>query len=89
MQDNNWVVQVISPCDLTPGVDSVGEIEDAAAYVYRLEGDDISVGGFSTQCLNTTKNSIVVVISNLPTGDLTYLDADYVFRLTNTGNKQK
>ena len=27
-------------------------------------------------------------ISNLPTGDLTTLDADYTFRLTNTGNKR-
>jgi hypothetical protein len=30
-----------------------------------------------------------VVISNLPSGDLEYLDANYTFRLTNTGNKQK
>jgi hypothetical protein len=89
-QNNNWVLQLISPCDLTPGVSSTGERHDnQGTYVYRLEGDNIKVDGFSTGCLNTTKDSIVAVISNLPTGDLTYLDADYLFRLTNTGNKQK
>lgn len=89
-QNNNWVLQLVSPCDLTPGVSSAGETHDnLGTYVYRLEGDNISGGGFSTQCLNSTKDSIVAVISNLPTGDLTFLDADYLFRLTNTGNKQK
>jgi hypothetical protein len=29
---------------------------------------------------------MVAVISNLPTGDLQYLDADYEFRVTNTAN---
>ena len=38
--------------------------------------------------MNSTKASVVVAISNLPTGDLTYLDADYVFRVTNTSNKK-
>ena len=28
------------------------------------------------------------MISNLPTGDLTYLDADYTFRLTNTEQQE-
>jgi hypothetical protein len=32
--------------------------------------------------------SVLVVISNLPTGDLPYLDADHTFRLTNTSNKK-
>lgn len=32
------------------------------------------------------QGSSAVVISNLPTGDLTLLDANYVFRLSNTGN---
>jgi hypothetical protein len=35
------------------------------------------------------KDRFLVVISNLPTGDIQYLDADYTFTLTNTGNKQK
>ena len=38
--------------------------------------------------MNSTKASVLVVISNLPTGDLTTLDADYVLRVTNTSNKK-
>lgn len=89
-QDNHWVVQIVAPCDLTPGGNTAGEILDAAGFIYRFEDEsDINVGGFSTRCMNATKDHIAVVISNLPSGDLTVLDADYVFRLTNTGNKQK
>ncbi|MEO8509674.1 MAG: hypothetical protein ABI534_00360 [Chloroflexota bacterium] len=84
-QDNNWVVQIVSACDLTPGVDSFGEIVDAAGFIYRFEGDMIEQAGFNTTCLHG-QDSIAVIVSNLPTGDLTFLDADYVFRLTNTGN---
>ena len=87
-QDNNWVVQILSPCDLTPNEDSTFESTDETGYIYRLEGDEISETGFSTACLRSTKAGFVVAISNLPTGDLTYLDADYVFRLTNTSNKK-
>jgi hypothetical protein len=87
-QDNNWVFQIVAPCDLTPGVDSAGEFEDDAGFVYRLEGDEIAASGFSTECLRSTQESLLVIISNLPTGDLTFLDAGYVFNLTNTGNKQ-
>ena len=83
-QNNNWVLQILSPCDLTPGEDSSFETVDEAGYLYRLEGDDIQQGGFSTRCMRSTQDSFVVAISNLPTGDLTYLDADYVFRLTKT-----
>ena len=86
VQDNNWVIQIISACDLTPGVDSAGEIVDAAGFVYRFQGDRIQQAGFNTACLRSTKDRIAVVISNLPTGDLQYLDATYLFRLTNTGN---
>ncbi|HYI22125.1 MAG TPA: hypothetical protein VEX62_05755 [Candidatus Limnocylindrales bacterium] len=87
-QNNNWVIQIIAPCDLTPGVTSQGEIVDEAGYIYRFEGgDDYAASGFSTKCL-TGKQRIAVVISNLPTGDLTFLDADYEFRLTNTGNRK-
>ena len=46
MQDNNWVLQILSPCDLTPGVDSAFETQDEAGFVYRLEGDDIAQAGF-------------------------------------------
>ena len=88
IQDNHWILQIVSPCDLTPGTTSAGETQDEAGFVYRFEGDDIQQAGFSTKCMNSTKASVLAVISNLPTGDLTFLDADYVFRLTNTGNKK-
>lgn len=90
VQDNNWVLQIISACDLTPDDLSAGEIVDAAGYVYRFEGDtygNIVQTGFDTSCMRSTKDRFAVVISNLPTGDLTFLDADYSFMLTNTGNK--
>ena len=87
-QNNNWVIQIISPCDLTPGVVSTGEIVDAAGFVYRFEGDYIEQAGFNTKCLGG-QGRIAVVVSNLPTGDLTFLDADYLFRLTNTGGGKK
>lgn len=78
IQDNNWTLQVISSCDLTPGVDSTYEITDGVGnYVYRLTGDQISQGGFDTKCANGTKGDFVTLVSNLPTGDLTFLDAGY------------
>ena len=86
-QDNNWLVQLICPCDLTPGVDLVRrDRRRRDVYLYRFEGDLIEQGGFSTSCLrgSTTTLSLTVAISNLPTGDLTVLDADYVFRVNNT-----
>jgi hypothetical protein len=89
LQDNNWIVQIVSPCDLSPGITSTGEMQDEAGFVYRFEGDEINASGFTTQCMNGTKASVLVAISNLPTGDLTTLDADYEFRVTNTGNKKK
>jgi hypothetical protein len=86
-QINHFVVQIVSSCDLTPGADSTGEVEDAAGFVYRFEGTSISQSGFNTACMRSTKDRFAVIVSNLPTGDLAVLDADYQFRLTNTGNK--
>jgi hypothetical protein len=85
-QDNNWVIQIVSACDLTPGVDSAGEIVDAAGFVYRFQGDYIEQGGFDTSCMRSTKDRFAVIVSNMPSGDLTFLDANYSFTLTNTGN---
>ncbi len=90
-QTNNWVLQLIAPCDLTPGVDSPFEFSDSYGtgtnYIYRLTGS-VDQAGFSTRCLNSTRDTITAVISNMPTGDLQYLDASYVFRVTNTSNRQ-
>jgi Immune inhibitor A peptidase M6 len=83
LQDNNWVVQILSPCDLTPGSAENEIRDDEGNYVYRYEGDSISEAGFSTACLGK-KEQITAVISNLTTGDIDVLDADYVFRLTGT-----
>jgi hypothetical protein len=83
IQENNWVVQVLAPCDLTPGETSEGEtVDNEGNYVYRFEGDSISVSGFSTTCLRATQGEVTVVISNMTTGDIQVLDADYFFRLT-------
>lgn len=85
-QENNWTVQVVAACDLTPGTTIAGESTDGAGnWVYRFEGDSFSQNGFDTKCANGPNTDLSVVISNLPTGDLAYLDADYTFRVTNTG----
>jgi hypothetical protein len=85
VQDNNWTVQVISTCDLTPGRTSAGEITDKAGnFVYRFTGDRISTGTLDTRCANGSKSDFVVAVSNLPTGDLAVLDADYDFRVVKT-----
>jgi hypothetical protein len=82
LQDNDWVVQLLSPCDLTPGTTSAGEIVDSEGnHVYRFEGDSIHQTGFVTTCLGS-KGEVTAVISNLTGGDIQVLDADYTFRLT-------
>jgi hypothetical protein len=75
---------VLSPCDLSPGVATPGESFVDGMYLYRL-GDDVELTGLSSRCLGN-KGRFTVVISNMPTGDLTFLDADYFFRVTNTSN---
>jgi len=87
-QNNNWIVQLLSPCDLTPGVESEGEMTDGEGnFVYRFEGDSLSASGFSSRCLKG-QQSVTAVISNITTGDIQVLDADYLFRLTGTGKGQ-
>ncbi|HEX2356158.1 MAG TPA: hypothetical protein VHI50_06820 [Micromonosporaceae bacterium] len=89
VQENNWTVQIVAGCDLTPGVSSTGESTDGAGnWVYRFEGDAFRQGGLVTKCANGAGNDFAVVVSNLPTGDLQYLDADYTFRVTNTNNNK-
>jgi hypothetical protein len=88
-QENNWTVQVVAGCDLTPGTTSDGESTDGAGnYVYRFDRDEFTVSGLTTRCASGNQTDFSVVISNLPTGDLTYLDADYTFRVTNTNNNK-
>ena len=81
-QDNNWALQVIATCDLTPGTDSEGEITDGAGnFVYRYDGDDVTTPTFDTKCANGKGNDFATIVSNLPTGDLTFLDADYALNV--------
>jgi hypothetical protein len=82
-QNNTWSVQVVSPCDLTPGKTIAGESTEPGRYIYRLSGSTISQS--FTQC--STKDSFTVVISNLTSGALDSLDAPYRFRITNTAAK--
>ena len=79
LQNNNWTVQVISNCDLTPGATTAGEIVDTAGgnWVYRFTGDAISTDTLNTKCANGNQSDFVVSVSNLPTGDLAVLDATY------------
>jgi hypothetical protein len=82
-QNNDWSVQVVSPCDLTPGSQLPGESTEPGRYVYQLSGSTISQS--FTQC--STKDSFTVVISNLTGGAIDVLDAPYTFRITNTAAK--
>ncbi|WP_344691260.1 hypothetical protein [Blastococcus jejuensis] len=78
VQDNNWTVQVISACDLTPGETTEGELtDDAGNHVYRFDGDLITTYPLDTKCANGPNTDFVVSVSNLPTGDITALDAEY------------
>jgi hypothetical protein len=83
-QTNNWLVQIVSPCDLSPDATTPGETVVDGVYVYRF-GDNANITGLSSKCLGN-KGRFTVAISNMPTGDLTFLDADYIFRVTNTSN---
>ncbi|GAA1635367.1 M6 family metallopeptidase [Georgenia ruanii] len=77
-QNNNWTLQVISRCDLTPGKTTRGEIADGAGnFVYRYTGNQITTDTFETKCANGPGSDFVVSVSNLPTGDLAVLDAGY------------
>ena len=84
-QNNDFLVQLVSPCDITPGVDDEAVIDDASGLrVYRFEGTDIDATGFDTQCLGG-QDEITAIITNRPTGDLAYLNVDYDFSLVGTG----
>lgn len=84
-QVNDFLVQVVSPCDITPGEDDEAVIDEPSGlHVYRYEGTDIDVTGFDTKCLGG-QDEITVIITNRPSGDLAYLNTDYEFTLVGTG----
>jgi hypothetical protein len=77
-QDNQWTLQILSSCDLTPGATNANELtDDAGNFVYRFTGDAITTPTFDTKCANGANSDFVVSVSNLPTGDLAVLDATY------------
>jgi len=88
-QDNNWSVQIITSCDITPA-SSMGEIHEGSWYVYRFNGDQFRVAGFDTKCLKgREKGNLTIAVSNLPDGAVTVFDAPYVLRVANTGKGGK
>ena len=88
-QRNEWSVQVVSPCDLTPGITSAGESTEPGRWVYRLPGvtagDVTTITQAFTSC--STQQSYTVVVSNLTSGVIDNLDASYQLRVTNTAAK--
>ena len=88
-QDNNWSVQIISSCDITPG-SSTGETHEGSWYLYRFNGDQFRVAGFDTKCLKgREKGNLTIAVSNLPDGAVTVFDAPYILRVENTGKGGK
>jgi hypothetical protein len=79
-QDNNWSLQIIAPCDLNGASTANETTDDAGNYVYRFDGDAITTPVLDGRCAG--KTGIVTVVSNLPTGDLQFLDAPYTYALT-------
>ena len=76
-------MQVVSPCDLTPGTTLAGETAEDGRFIYRFNSSTVSQS--FTQC--STKDSFTVVISNMASGAVDTLDAPYRFRITNTAAK--
>ena len=67
-----------SPRATSTAPSTANETTDGAGnYVYRFDGDDDHHAVFTGKC----KGGIVTVISNLPTGDLQFLDAPYEYTL--------
>ncbi len=91
IQDNDWSVQLLSKCDLTPGGTTSGELVDNAGNrVYRYRGADVTSGVLQTKCANGKQADFVLVVSNLPTAvteaDLDTLDAAYDYRIRKVNN---
>ena len=79
------------PATSRPGSTSPFEIVDGAGQL-RLpaRGGRRSRRAASTPSARTATNrDFAMLVSNLPTGDLTVLDAGYVLSVTNTGNGKR
>lgn len=62
-QVNDFLVQVVAPCDLTRGVDDEAVVDEPSGlHVHRFEGTDIEASGFDTQCLRG-QDEITVIIT--------------------------
>jgi hypothetical protein len=89
-QDNQWTFQVVSRCDLTPGSRLRGRARRRAGQlrlpVHRRQHPDDDV---RHALQNVDQGSVVVSISNLPTGDLTVLDAPYEYSVVKESGKGK
>ena len=84
-QNNDFLVQLVAPCDITPGVEDEAVVDEPSGlHVYRYTGTDIEVSGFDTQCLRG-RDEVTAIITNRPYGDLQYLATDYDFALVGTG----
>ena len=85
-QDNSWTVQVVTTCDI--GIDGepyyTFDVDGVEHSVYRWTEDQaVQLEGLDGTCLH--RGTFEVIISNLPSGDLSFLDADYELRVTNRG----
>lgn len=87
-QDNNWAVTLLAPCDIN-GPSTEGQVASGEEgwWIYRFNADALAARTFSGTCLGS-KGQVVAILSNMPTGDLQYLDAPYTFRLTKTPGRR-
>ena len=78
-QYNEWAMQILAPCDLTP-TSTAHEQVDGKWHVYQWTGDTLDSGALKTGCLGK-KDHFTLVVSNMPSGDLSFLDATYDYRV--------
>ena len=87
-QDNNWSVQVISSCDLTPGSTRPARSTKGRGTSTGFNGDaDPRQAGFDTKCTEGSASKGEPHGRHLEPArrGVTFFDAPYLFRLTNTG----
>jgi len=87
-QDNHWALQVISTCDLTPNNKKDDIVDSAGYHVLRVGGADSAGIKLDTRCNDAAGPDaldFIVVISNMPGGQMNVLDAAYTLRADNGG----